>query len=284
MDHTTGTTEQPLVSVLMTAYNRAPYIGGAIESVLNSTYQHWELIILDDCSSDNTVEVARSYEAKDKRIRVLINDNNLTDYPNRQKIASYAKGKYLKYVDSDDMLYPYGLEIMVKRMEEHPEAAIGFAKLPDYYRPYPFTLTPHEAYTRSFLMGKEVFSNAPTSVIIRRDVFEKTGGFSGLNQYGDYEFFLKVGAQYPSLLLEGAVTWDRCLPGSEKDKDSQTTKLVLARKLVLHALNAPINPLTSEETKQAIRRFNRIYNRATMRAMADFRWKDAVKLLKGRKG
>ncbi|MBN2662839.1 MAG: glycosyltransferase family 2 protein, partial [Bacteroidales bacterium] len=97
----------PFVSVLMTAYNREKYIAEAIESVIASTYQNWELIIVDDGSKDKTVEIAKQYEAKDPRIKVYINEKNLGDYPNRNKAASYAKGKYLKFVDADDLIYPF---------------------------------------------------------------------------------------------------------------------------------------------------------------------------------
>src|SRR5258708_31839495 len=112
----------PLVSVLMTAYNREKYIAEAIESVRNSTYANWELIIVDDLSKDNTVAIAKQYEAKDSRIKVYVNEQNLGDYPNRNQAATYARGKYLKYVDADDQLYPHGLQVVVSYMERFPEA------------------------------------------------------------------------------------------------------------------------------------------------------------------
>src|SRR3954447_2239406 len=104
----------PLVSILMTAFNREKYIGEAIQSVLDSSYTNLELIIVDDNSTDRTVEIARSYQKKDVRIKVFINERQLGDYPNRNKAASYATGKYIKYVDSDDYIYPRGLEMMVE--------------------------------------------------------------------------------------------------------------------------------------------------------------------------
>src|ERR1017187_1015293 len=117
--------DSPLVSVLMTAYNREKYIGEAIESVLASSYADFELIIVDDCSTDSTVAIARSYEARDKRIKVFVNEKNLGDYVNRNEAAKFGSGKYLKYVDSDDLIYPYGLDVMVKAMEQFPDAALG---------------------------------------------------------------------------------------------------------------------------------------------------------------
>lgn len=139
--------EQPLVSVLMTAYNREKYIAAAIESVLASTYSNFELIITDDQSKDHTAEIAKRYAEKDKRIKVFINEQNLGDYPNRNKAASYAQGKYLKYVDADDAIYPWGLQLLVQMMEQFPEAGWGLCSLEqDVQRPFPFQLSPIEAY------------------------------------------------------------------------------------------------------------------------------------------
>ena len=81
----------PLVSVLITSYNREKYIGDAIQSVLDSTYKNFELIIVDDMSTDNSVGIAKSFEKKDNRIKVYINEANLGDYPNRNKAASLLK-------------------------------------------------------------------------------------------------------------------------------------------------------------------------------------------------
>ena len=79
------------VSILTTVYNRDKYLAACIDSVLASSYQDWELIIVDDVSSDGSVSIALAYEQKDARIKVYVNDKNLGDYPNRNKAASYAK-------------------------------------------------------------------------------------------------------------------------------------------------------------------------------------------------
>src|ERR1700761_2006624 len=96
----------PLVSVLMTAYNRQQYIGEAIASVLASTYPTFELIIVDDGSGDDTVSIARKYEAQDSRIKVYVNERNLGDSPNRNRAAGYATGEFIMYCDSDDTFLP----------------------------------------------------------------------------------------------------------------------------------------------------------------------------------
>ena len=97
--------ERPLVSVLMTSYNRENYIGEAIQSVIDSTYQNWELIICDDGSTDNTLAIAQGFAKQDDRIKIFINEKTLGDYPNRNRAASHAQGKYIRYLDSDDYIY-----------------------------------------------------------------------------------------------------------------------------------------------------------------------------------
>src|ERR1700683_2785622 len=95
----------PLVSVLITVYNRERYLAAAVDSVLAQTMQDFEVIIVDDLSTDRSVEIAQTYAARVPRIRFLRNERNLGDYPNRMQAAEQARGRYLKYVDSDDLIY-----------------------------------------------------------------------------------------------------------------------------------------------------------------------------------
>ncbi len=200
----------PLVSVLMTVYNREKYVAQAIESVIKSTFKDWELIIVDDESKDASVKIARQYEAQDNRIKVYINEKNLGDYPNRNKAASYAKGKYLKYVDSDDLMYPHGLEIMVYYMEQHPEAGYGLClELQDENQIYPFQLSPSEAYKYHYLHSKSIFHKAPMSSIIKREAFEAINGFSGKQHVGDVEMWHKLSQRFPVVLMPGSCIWSR---------------------------------------------------------------------------
>ena len=200
----------PLLSVLMTSYNREQYIAEAIESVLASTYTNFELIIVDDCSKDKTVEIAKKYERKDERVKVYVNEKNLGDYPNRNKAASYAKGKYIQYIDSDDLLHYWGLQVEVDMMERFPNAAYGMAMRDEVERAFPILLSPKEAYENYYLkkLGG-VFNGAPTSAIIRKEKFDLVNGFSGERQVGDYELWHKLALHNPILLLPGGFIWTR---------------------------------------------------------------------------
>ena len=168
--------ETPLVSVLMTAYNREKYISEAIQSVVASTYQNWELIIVHDGSSDNTVAIAKEFEKKDTRIKVYINERNLGDYPNRNKAATYARGKYLKYLDSDDKIFANGLEYCVTEMERFPNASIGLVTFKKMEGKRAIVLPSHEVIENHFFKEPSL-GIGPTGSIIKRESFELNNGF-----------------------------------------------------------------------------------------------------------
>jgi glycosyltransferase involved in cell wall biosynthesis len=165
---------EPLISVLMTAYNREQYIAEAIESVINSTYQNWELIIVDDGSKDNTVAIAKSYAEKDPRIKFYQNEVNLGDYPNRNKAASYANGEYLMHCDSDDSLLPDGIEYCIKSMLQFPESNFGIYWARNASTP--FIRTPEVAAKKNFF-GEPFLAIGPGSTILKRDYFLKIGNY-----------------------------------------------------------------------------------------------------------
>lgn len=205
----------PAVSILMTAYNRENFIGDAIKSVLASTFTDFELIIVDDKSTDRTAKIASEYAKKDPRIQVHINDINLGDYPNRNRAASFAKGAYIKFVDSDDLIYPWGLQILVATMEAHPTAGYGLCSIEqDAERIFPFQLSPEEAYLRHY-RGKYIFHKAPLSSIIRRSAFRNVQGFSGARMIGDMELWHRLSSKYPVVLMPHGLVWYRDHSGGE---------------------------------------------------------------------
>jgi glycosyltransferase involved in cell wall biosynthesis len=197
---------KPIVSVLMTAYNREKFIAQAIESVLAQTLTDFELIVVDDGSKDHTIEIARRYTS-DKRVQVHVNEQNLGDYPNRNRAANLAKGHYLKYLDSDDLLYPHGLETMVRTMLKYPTAALGLSRPPEAEHPYPRLLSPEQAYREHFL-GGGLLVESPTATILLASAFRSMGGFSGKRYIGDVETWLKIAGRHPVVkLMRGLIWW-----------------------------------------------------------------------------
>ncbi len=256
-------TTGPLVSILMTAYNREQHIADAIESVLNSTYSNFELIIVDDCSTDKTVAIASAFAEKDSRVKVYRNEKNLGDYPNRNKAASYANGKYIKYVDADDMLYYYGLEVMITFTERFPEAGFGLGTYPDNDRPFPILLSPREIYLESFGRVNH-FDRAPGSGLIKREVFNAIGGFSGKRMIGDYEFWFKISRYYSMVKLPLDLYWNRIHPGQESQSDYARKNYAKLKKEILEQnLNhkdCPLNAEDIEMVRKVIKDQNFKYN------------------------
>lgn len=107
-----------LVSVIMPSYNTAEYISESIASVRKQTYTDWELIIVDDCSADNTDEIVKPF-LSDKRIKYIKNETNSGAAVSRNRALREAKGKWIAFLDSDDLWHPEKLEKQIRFMEKN---------------------------------------------------------------------------------------------------------------------------------------------------------------------
>lgn len=107
-----------LVSIVMPSYNTASFIAEAIHSVLAQTYENWELLIVDDCSSDSTEEVISSF-LSDPRIRYLKNEHNSGAAITRNRAIKEARGEWIAFLDSDDVWMPEKLERQLSFMADH---------------------------------------------------------------------------------------------------------------------------------------------------------------------
>jgi len=247
-----STFSSPLVSVLMTCYNREDYVSEAIESVLASTYSNFELIIVDDCSTDKTVEIVKDYEKSDSRIKVYQNEVNLGDYPNRIRAASYANGKYLKYLDSDDIIYPHGLAVMVDAVDQCQGLCFGLSAMASEEAPFPIFLTPNQSYKTHFYGKSDLFGRAPGSAIILTSLFRQVGGFSGKKNVGDHELWLAL-AKYGTLVLfPRDLMWSRTHADQQRSFGLNNKALIMFRhhEIDITALSHDDCPLSSVEVSQ----------------------------------
>lgn len=237
----------PLVSVLTTSYNRADFIGEAIESVLASSFEDFEYIIVDDRSTDDTYEIAKAYEAKDARVKVYQNEKNLGDYPNRNKAASFATGSYLKYLDSDDFMYPHCLDVMLRCMQQFPDAGLGLSSFSEIDSPLPTIESPYDAYHKNFF-ELDLFGRAPGSAIILRRAFESIGGFTGKRQVGDHELWLMMARRYDVVRMPRDLVWDR--PHHDQKEslyDDAFDKEAMHLEIMIDAIKANDCPLSKAE-------------------------------------
>ena len=109
--------KEELVSIIMPSYNTGKFIGETINSVIDQTYINWELIIVDDCSSDNTDEIIKNI--KDSRIVYLKNEKNMGAAVSRNRALREAKGKWIAFLDSDDLWKENKLEKQIKFMKDN---------------------------------------------------------------------------------------------------------------------------------------------------------------------
>ena len=113
---------RPLVSIIIPTYNRTAIIQKTLDSVLRQTYKHWECLVIDDGSTDNTFELLQGYQKKDSRIRFFKRHREPKGAPTCRNIGlEHSKGDYIVYLDSDDYLLPFCLEQRVKAVNQFPD-------------------------------------------------------------------------------------------------------------------------------------------------------------------
>ncbi len=192
---------RPLVSILVSSYNYDQYIGQTIQSVLSQSYANWELIVSDDCSTDNSLDVIRSF--KDDRITLLTSPTNTRG---RAHLKAYARcqGKYLCVVDSDDYLAPARIEQQVRFMEKHKDVDILGTFITEVDADGNAT---GDKFKHEEWFNKNIDLNQPeswmwqnhlnhSSVMMRRSLQESVGPVNGDLLYtGDYEFWARCLAQ-----------------------------------------------------------------------------------------
>lgn len=162
-----------LVTVVMPVYNAEKFLAKAIESVLCQTYRNVELLVIDDCSTDGSLHIAQSYEAKDRRVCVLQNEKNINVAKTRNYGIQKAQGDFIALLDSDDVWEPQKLELQMELLERE-NAGIAYCS-------YDFIDESGKSILKPFLVPKETNFNKMlygndigcSTVLIRADMFKK---------------------------------------------------------------------------------------------------------------
>ncbi len=110
---------QPLVSIAMTTYNGEKYLSAQLDSILNQTYKNLEIIICDDCSTDDTRQILTNYSKKDSRIKLFFNDKNLGYSKNFQKAISLCTGNFISLSDQDDIWIPEKISLGINNIQNY---------------------------------------------------------------------------------------------------------------------------------------------------------------------
>ena len=183
----------PTVSIVLPTYNGEKYIRQSIDSICEQTYTDWELLIVDDCSEDRTLEIAREYEKKDGRIRVMHNTVNKKLPASLNVGFRHAAGKYLTWTSDDNMYLPEALNVMVQRLETS-DTAMVCADM--YFIDETGEIRPGLV---SGYRDKELcrYNTVGACFLYRREVLDSVGDYdTGLFYVEDYDYWLRIKEQY----------------------------------------------------------------------------------------
>jgi glycosyltransferase involved in cell wall biosynthesis len=171
----------PLISVILPVYNAEKYVSQAIESILTQTFQDFELILIEDGSTDQSPRILQSYQTEDERIRLVKNEANLGLISTLNKGIGIAKGKYIARMDADDICRPTRLEKQMKFLEKHPEIDVLGTGM-EYIQEDGFELGWFEIHPKTpgairwILMFGNPFGH-PT-ILLRKKAIDKVQGYS----------------------------------------------------------------------------------------------------------
>jgi glycosyltransferase involved in cell wall biosynthesis len=196
---------KPLISVVMRAYNVAPYIGEAIESVLRQTYSNFELVIALDVSTDDTEEIVHRYQAKDTRLKVVSNTHGLGAGHAANAGLAAASGEYIAIMDADDVSRPQRLQLEVDFLNRHPAYALvggGFEWF-DERGPKQTIHHPSSCLEIGLRSVTNTFFGHST-VMFRRSVLDVVGTYPNI-EGEDYAFLSRITRHFRSTNLSDIV-------------------------------------------------------------------------------
>jgi glycosyltransferase involved in cell wall biosynthesis len=189
--------KHPLVAVVTPVYNGAAHLAECVESVLSQTYENWEYVIVDNCSNDQTEEIAARYASRDDRIRVITNDRFLDLIENWNHALSQIspESAYCKVVHADDAMTRDCLERMVGVARKHPSVAIvsayrlnGDEVDLDGVIPWGTEVVPGREICRTTLLGGGYVFGSPSSLLVRSDLIRaKDRFYNEENLHADLE-------------------------------------------------------------------------------------------------
>lgn len=193
-------TKLPLVSVCIPVYNGEKYIKYTIDSVLNQTYKNLEIIICDNCSTDNTVSIVESYN--DKRIKLYKNRSNIGALNNSNKCIELSSGYYIKFVYADDIINRNTLEEMVSIMEKNSKIALSAVNFCHIDEKNSIITKPILNMSSGKYSSKPIFRRlviegniigCPSGVMIRKSFLNIVGLFKDELKYmSDYDMWIKL--------------------------------------------------------------------------------------------
>ena len=192
--------EEKMVSIVLPVYNGAQYLKKSIDSVLAQTYTNWELLILDDCSTDEKPHISQNYAKEDSRIIYIRNENNLKLPGNLNKGFSLSKGEYITWTSDDNKFHPTALEKMVNALENSNNAKFVYASYNTIDEND--TVTDHyivPSNTRNIIVGSNCIG---ACFMYTREVYEKIGDYdTDLFLTEDFDYWQRIIAKFETVSI-----------------------------------------------------------------------------------
>jgi|GEM_PF-757538 len=226
---------RPLVSVIIPNYNHAAYLGQRIESVLAQTWPDYELILMDDCSTDHSREIIEKYRNHPRVSRVLYNEaNSGSTFRQWNKGVAAARGEFIWLAESDDYAHPAFLKTLVEKLQACPSAGLAFChshlvdergtatgSTTDWNMPHePWAALaqqpcwPGELFCRQFLTGRCAIPNA-SAVVFRKQCYQAAGGADVSRQMtGDWKLWFNILIRTQGILETRPLNYFRTHPNT----------------------------------------------------------------------
>jgi glycosyltransferase involved in cell wall biosynthesis len=244
----------PLFSIIVTSYNREKYIAETLDSILSQSISNYELILVDDCSIDETYEIALSFKNQFTSAVFFKNEKNIGQFKNRNFAASLATGDFFLYVDSDDTIKDGSLSYLSQVVSKYKDVDFFLInKIPNTIEC--MRLSPQEAYNHHFYK-KSILHIGPGGTLIKRSLFYKINGFPiCYGAVGDLYYNLMAAANSNILLLDFDFLNYRRHPDQEINKHYDY--LIYGYKYFIDILSMPSSPLVERERKRLVNKSKR---------------------------
>ena len=186
----------PIVSIVLPCYNGAGFLAQSIDSVIAQTFTDWELIIVNDCSKDNSLDIMQQYAEKDSRIRIINNEHNLKLPGALNRGFQEAKGKYLTWTSHDNRMAPTMLEEFVNYLDANPDKGLVTACYAAFSLKTGETL--YEVHHPDPQLHLPLFTCVCYAFMYRREVLETVGDYdTTLFLVEDYDYWVRIWQKYP---------------------------------------------------------------------------------------
>ncbi|MBW6482147.1 MAG: glycosyltransferase [Vicingaceae bacterium] len=200
-----------LVSIIIPCYNAEKYIAETIQSVINQTYSNWEIVVVNDGSTDNSATILNQFSEKDNRIQ-LINKSNSGVSDTRNKGLEVANGEFITFLDADDVWHITNLEKKVNFLiSTGYDVVYSYCQLIDEYAEPIDSILKGENNLKieNFLSLKANYNTAPSGVLFKKEVLQKIGGFDvNLSNNADQDILIQVLANGFKIGVVSEVLWN----------------------------------------------------------------------------